>query len=236
MIKLEYLAEEIVVAVPPPKKTDSYTPIHNRRIIDLIREQASLNNLSVIDSKFKMNSDGTQTLGLFDFYSNDNDMGIRGTFLNSYDKSLSFKFSMGGVVWKCSNGCFSTEVYLKRKHTGDAEQVAKMKIISGFEMMGEYFQSLLDARNKLMSVEVDIRKASELVGRMFMEHEFITSQQMNVIKKGCQDSSLFASIFEPGYSAWDLYNNVTHSLKQSHPSDYMDDHINFHNFMIEEFK
>jgi hypothetical protein len=29
---------------------------------------------------------------------------------------------------------------------------------------------------------------------------------------------------------------VTHSLKQSHPSDYMDDHINFHNFMIEEFK
>jgi glycyl-tRNA synthetase beta subunit len=31
---------------------------------------------------------------------------------------------------------------------------------------------------------------------------------------------------------WELYNNVTFAMKQSHPSDWMQDHIDVHNFFI----
>jgi len=65
-----------------------------------------------------------------------------------------------------------------------------------------------------------------------MEHEFINSLQLNIIKKECESSNKFTTIYEPGYTAWDLYNNVTHSLKESSPTTYLQDHIDLHQFMM----
>ena len=218
-----------------PQKTNSYTPISNREVIDLITNEAIRNNLTILNSAFKTNKDRTKTIGYFDIASDDSDMGMRAVFRNSYDKSMSFAIGFGAVVWACENGCISGEITMKRKHTGSADDEAKVKIIEGFSMIGDTFETMKQARTVLKSVEVTPRVNAELIGRMFMEHDFINSVQLNIIKKECENSEKFTTIWEPGYSAWDLYNNVTHSLKESHPSSYMHDHINLHEFMMEQF-
>lgn len=218
-----------------PQKTSSYTPISNREVIDLITNEAINNNLTILNTAFKTNKDRTRTIGYFDIASDDSDMGMRAVFRNSYDKSMSFAFALGASVFICSNGMIGGEIAMKRKHTGAADDEARYKIISGVSMMGDNFQSMQKARSLLKSIEVDSRLNAELVGRMFMEHDFINSVQLNIIKKECENSDKFTTIWEPGYSAWDLYNNVTHSLKESHPSSYMHDHINLHEFMMEQF-
>jgi hypothetical protein len=236
MIKTRFVNQQELFEVPLPQRTDSYTPISNREIVDLIHEEAIRNNLTILNTSFKVNGLGTQTIGYFDIQSDDSDMGMRGLFKNSYDKSMSFGFALGTTVWVCSNGCISGEVVTKRKHTGDADDEVKYKIIEGFSMIGDTFESIKQARDRFKSIEVTPRLNAELVGRMFMEHEFINSVQLNIIKKECENSDKFTTIWEPGYSAWDLYNNVTHSLKESHPSSYMHDHIDLHQFMMEQFK
>ena len=218
-----------------PQKTGSYTPISNREIIDLINNEAVKNNLTILNTAFKTNKDRTRTIGYFDIASDDSDMGMRAVFRNSYDKSMSFAFANGATVFICSNGMIGGEVAMKRKHTGAADDDARTKIIEGISMMGDNFENMKTARSVLQSIEISPRLNAELIGRMFMEHEFINSVQLNIIKKECESSEKFNTIYNSEYSAWDLYNNVTHSLKESHPSNYMHDHINLHEFMMGAF-
>lgn len=234
MVKLDFLSEQELFVLET-NKTNSYTPVENRRIIDVIHGEALKNNLSIVNSKYKVTSGGTQVMGYYDIHSDDADMGIRATYVNSCDKTLSFKFSMGGVVWKCGNGCFSKEVFFKRKHTGSANEEAERTIAIGFEKMEEYFQAIVEARELLKNREISSKVNAELIGRLFMENEILTSVQLNSIKKECLQSENFATVNAVGYSAWDMYNHVTHGLKLSHPTDYLRNHIDFHHFMMNEF-
>jgi len=236
MIRTKLINEQELFQVPLPPRTDSYTPISNREVVDLIHNEALRNNLTIFNSSFKVNREGTKTIGYFDIRADDPEMAMRMAFRNSYDKSMSFGIAAGAKIMVCSNGCITGEIVTKRKHTGSADEEAKYKIIEGFSMIGDTFETIKQARDKFKSIEIDRKINSELVGRMFMEHEFINSVQLNIIKKECESSDKFTTIWEPGYSVWDLYNNVTHSLKESHPSTYMHDHINLHEFMMAEFK
>ena len=235
MIRNKFVsASELIEPQIHNLRTESYTPIGNREVIDLINNEAIRNNLTIVSSQFKQSSDGNKTMGYFDIGTNDSDMGMRAVFKNSYDKSMSFGLALGSVVWICSNGCVSGEIALKRKHTGSADDEAKLKVIEGFSMIGDNFLRVREAMLRLKEIEIDRKINAELIGRMFMEHEFINSVQLNIIKKECEKSENFTTIWEPGYSMWDLYNNVTHSLKESHPTTYLHDHINLHQFMMEE--
>lgn len=236
MIRTSFISEEALYNISPPQRTESYTPIDNRKIVDLIKNEAEKRNFFISASKFKANSDFKQVIGQFNIVSNNSDLGFMVAYRNSSDKSKSFGLALGAVVWICENGMISGEIITTRKHTGDADQEMSYKIIEGFSMMEDNFNSLIEAKKVLESVNIDHKVASELVGRMFMQHEIINTMQLNLLKKECEESQIFQTVYEPGFSAWDLYNNTTHVLKQSHPGNYISNHIKLHEFMMEEFK
>jgi hypothetical protein len=81
----------------------------------------------------------------------------------------------------------------------------------------------------LKQYEATEKVQAEVIGSLFLQEEIISSSQMNIIKK-----ELKAPTHNYGAegSMWELYNNVTFAMKQSHPSDWMQDHIDVHNFFL----
>jgi len=236
MIRTSFITENQLYAIPLPERTESYTPIDNGRIVDLIKEEADKRNLFISGSKFKASNNMNKVIGQFNILSNYSELGLMVAYRNSSDKSRSFGLGLGAVVWICENGMISGEVVVKRKHTEDADQDVSYKIIEGFALIEDNFGKMIEAQQKLQSVTIDHKITSELVGRMFMQHEIINTYQLNLLKKECEESQVFQTVYEPGFSAWDLYNNTTHVLKESHPGNYISDHIKLHEFMMSEFK
>ena len=89
-------------------------------------------------------------------------------------------------------------------------------------------------RDALRNTPLSKLNQSELLGRLFVDEEIITSTQISCVKK---------EINKPSYdyncndnNAWAFYNHVTHSLKMSTPKNWMQNSQNFHDFMMVEVK
>jgi len=164
MKRTQFVNLSALTSAPIPDKTNSYTPISHGEIVDLIQNEAVKRNLTIVGDSYKVNSDLTRVIGYFDIKSNNLDLGMRVAFKNSYDKSMSFGIGMGSVVWICENGVISGEVVLKRKHTGSADDDARLKIIEGFAMIEDNFLDILEARKLLQNREIDRKVNAELIG------------------------------------------------------------------------
>lgn len=232
MRKLEFIDDANILLAPTlPKKTDSYTPISNKRILDLIEEECYKNNLNVTCRNYKTTLDNNKFIGQFDLSSNHSELGLRIVFRNSYDKSMSFGFAIGAHVFVCSNGMISGEVSLKRKHTGGADQEAEEKIKYGISLASETFERLIEDKDKMQNNFINQKINAELIGRLYLEKEVLNSIQLNIVKDQLNNSKSFKTIFDQEYSIWDMYNHCTYALKESHPSTFMSDHIGLHNFI-----
>lgn len=214
--------------IPLPAKTDSYSPVAHADIIESVYEQLDKANLVVKSSNVKFARNGQQMIGTMAIESYDSEMGFKIALRNSYDKSMSVGFASGGNVWVCSNGSISGDIKLVRKHTGLVNQEIKLKIIESINAFEPALEELIVDREKLKTVELSKRLQAELVGRMFLEQDIITSTQINIIKREMDFSEHFKD-----NTLWSLYNWTTESLKQSHPSSYIEDHVKVHKFLTE---
>ena len=81
--------------------------------------------------------------------------------------------------------------------------------------------------DQFKNIEVDGQAQAELLGRMFLKEDIITSTQLNIIKREIKSPT---HDYGAADSMWELYNHVTFAMKQAHPSTWMQDHINVHDF------
>ena len=80
----------------------------------------------------------------------------------------------------------------------------------------------------MKEIVVSKRTTAELIGRMFIEEQFIAATQINIIKGQLKNPS-----FDYGAdtdSLWQLYQHTTFAMKEVHPSEWMGNHIKAHNF------
>jgi len=213
-----------------PFRTDSYTPISNREIMDLINEEAYKNDLIINGERFLANNKMTQFIGQYFIQSEESGVGMQVAFKNSYDKTMPFQTAAGAVIFVCTNSMISGEINFKRKHTGDADNNAIEKVIATFELLGEYFEKLLTERERLQTIPANLRQVAELTGRLIYEEDIINTMQANIIKDELENSKNFKHIMDFDFSMYDYYNHVTEALKRSHPRTYLQDHINLHSF------
>lgn len=213
-----------------PDKTPSYTPVPHLEIINSIQEQLDKKNMIITSEDYRVARDGKQLIGYLGIESFDKEIGFMIGFKNSYDKSMSLGFASGGKVWLCSNGCVKGDIRLIRKHTGSVDKEIKEKIVNTIEHFETSLNSIISDREKLKLVDVSKRVQAELIGRLYLEEDLITSTQINIIKHELKFSENFKDS-----SAWSLYNHVTESLKVSPPTSYIEDHIKLHEFMTKEF-
>jgi len=226
------ITELNLLDVPIPLSTDSYSPVSHGNIINAVQEQLDRNNLTITNKEYRSNSKGTQVIGIFDIHSSHNELGFRLGFKNSYDKSMSLALVAGSQVWICGNGMISGEIQFVRKHTGTVLTELRDKIIYSINQLEESFNLHLIDKSNMEQIELSDNGRNALLGKLFFDTNLIKPHQTAIIKKELTDSEY------PTFSnnnLWGVYNKVTHAFKQSHPSNYIEDHKKLHQIVMEEY-
>jgi hypothetical protein len=84
-------------------------------------------------------------------------------------------------------------------------------------------------RELMKQVELTKRQQGELIGRMIVEEGFISSSELNIIRKELQHPT---HNYGAESSLWELYQHTTFSLKETHPVNWMTDHMSAHSFFV----
>jgi len=229
-----------------PWNNDTYTPVSNKFIMDFIEDKVNNAGLVIKNNEFKtaVNDKGLVkgVIGSYDISTDNNDFGQRIMFRNSYDKSMSFAFCCGTVVWICSNGCVSGDYVYKRIHRGVITEESSTtiddiveNITGGFGMMQVAFESNVKQLEELKHFEISPNESYNILGELFFKQEVINITQMSIIKRELEYSRNFKHLGDTDFTAYDLYNNITESLKKRHPSTYLNDHITTHKLFEKTF-
>ena len=213
-----------------PKATASYCPISNKEVIYTALEELDKNGFTVKSEFHKTDSSKNKFVGAFIVSGGNSEMDIMFGYKNSYDRSMSAAFALGSNIMICSNSVVTGEIAMIRKHTGTANIDLKLGIREGVKRLGDNFISIEKQLEEMKSKEITKRIQSELIGRLFLEEELITAQQLSIIKKELKVESFDYGIKD---SMYNLYQAVTHSMKVSHPRTYLRGHIDAHKFFIE---
>jgi len=217
-----------------PASTDSYSAVSHQNIIEAVYEQLDKRNLQVVNEKYNVAANGDKVIGYFDLnYNNNSEMGMRLAFRNSYDKSMSVAFVAGTQVWICENGCISGEIQFLRKHTGSVISELYNKINTTIEQLEDHFLRTERHSIQMKSIELPKIKAAELYGRMFMVEDIISPTQLSIVKKELNEPT--HKVFEEE-TLWSAYNHVTFALKEAHPLNYINQHVNLHKFVEAEYQ
>ena len=226
-------ARDILINTEIPQQTKTYKPVSHKQLIDL-----TLNGIH--NAGFKLDSEhysaarnGNVANGRFSIADvADSEMQLQIGWQNSYDKSLTLKFAIGTRIFICQNGCVSGDMgAFKRKHVGEIQEFTPSAISEYIRSASEAFRRMQQEREQMKNVEVTKRTKAELIGRMYLEDQFISSTQLNIIGR-----ELKAPTHDYGApdSMWELYNYVTFAMKETHPSFWMDNHMNAHRFFVNE--
>ena len=231
MTKYEVKSQELFTT-PVPKQTRTYKPVSHEELINLTLNSIYQAGFKLEKESYSWAREGKVANGRYTIKDvSDTEMQLQIGWQNSYDRSLSLKFAMGTQIYICKNGSVSGDYgSLKKAHKGNIQEFTPMAISSYIKKAGEGFRRMQNQREAMKQIEINKTVTAELIGRMYLEHELITSTQLNIIKKELKEPTFN---YESKGSMWELYNFVTYSLKEEHPSNWMQSHINAHNFFLD---
>ena len=225
--------KELMMNTPVPVQTRTYKPVSHSQLIDLTLNSIEKAGFTLDKETYSAAADGQVANGRFSI-SNvaDSEMQLQIGWQNSYNKQLTLKFAIGTRIFICQNGCVSGDFgTFKKKHVGEIQSFTPQAITDYIKSAGETFTIMQKQRDEMKQVEITKRVKAELIGRMILEEQFITSTQLNIMSR-----ELKAPTHDYGApdSLWELYNYTTFAMKQSHPANWMDSHIKAHRFFVNE--
>ena len=225
--------KELMMNTPVPVQTRTYKPVSHSQLIDLTLNSIEKAGFALDKETYSAAADGQIANGRFSI-SNvaDSEMQLQIGWQNSYNKQLTLKFAIGTRIFICQNGCVSGDFgTFKKKHVGEIQSFTPQAITDYIKSAGETFTIMQKQRDEMKQVEITKRVKAELIGRMILEEQFITSTQLNIMSR-----ELKAPTHDYGApdSLWELYNYTTFAMKQSHPANWMDSHIKAHRFFVNE--
>jgi len=226
--------KEELFNVPIPQKTDSYTPVPNRDLILAIEEVLDNYGYNTIAEHYELGGKGQQMFGyktlVSPSYNGDGEQQRTLGFRNSYNKSLAVGIVSGSRVIVCSNLMFEGDIVKLRKHTTNVFADLYNMIVDAILGIEINFEKLLKDTERLKSCEISKTDMAELLGKMFIEEELITSTQLNHIKNSWKEKG------EEHMTGWDFMNYCTDSMKVLHPSTRIDSQLKVHNYIDTTFK
>lgn len=224
--------KELIMNTAVPVQTRTYKPVSHSQLIDLTLETIEKAGFRLANETYSAARDGRVANGRYAIENiADSEMQLQIGWQNSYDKSLSLKFAIGTRILVCSNGCVSGDFgAFKKKHQGEIQTFTPTAIADYIKSSGEVFGRIQHDRESMKQIEITRRTKAELIGRMMIEEQFITSTQLNIISR--ELSSPTHDYGAPD-SLWELYNYTTFAMKETHPSDWMNSHIKAHTFFMD---
>jgi hypothetical protein len=222
--------KQTIISTAVPMQTRTYKPIAHEQLIDLTLNAIDRAGFTLGTESYTSALNGNVANGRFTISSvADSEMQLEVGWQNSYDKSLTLKFAIGTRIMVCKNGCVSGDFgAFKHKHVGDIQTFTPETITNHILSAGDTFVQMQRDRDAMKEIVVSKRTTAELIGRMFIEEQFIAATQINIIKGQLKNPS-----FDYGAdtdSLWQLYQHTTFAMKEVHPSEWMGNHIKAHNF------
>jgi len=225
-------ARGMLLAAPIPKETRTYKPVSHEQLIDLTLESIHQAGFTLDQESYTSAKEGRVANGKFSIKNvADSEMQLQIGWQNSYDKSLSLKFAIGTKIFICANGCVSGDYgAFKKKHVGEIQTFTPQAITEYIKHAGDAFTKMQAEREAMKNIDIDKRLQAELIGRMYIEEQFIESTQLNIIKRELKNPTYD---YNAANSLWELYQFTTFSMKEVHPSLWMNNHIDAHSFFVE---
>lgn len=229
IIKISGLTKEEILKVKTPEKTDSYTPVPYSLILSTIEKESKKMGMDILKEDFRTSNGGNKLVGIYQLVNNQEDAidpsspdRITNTiaFRTSHDKSMAFGVFSGASVLVCTNGMYAGNISYLKKHIKDVDIELQEQIKIQLDSMSSVYRKMLFFKENLKEIEISKRVTAEILGRLIFEQKVLRSTQINLIKEQMRFSKYFN-----GNSAWDLYNNVTESLKLSAPIQYHNNHV-----------
>jgi Domain of unknown function (DUF932) len=223
-----------IVATKVPAQTNRYKPVSHAQLIDLTLGGIESSGFKLDKQIYTQAGDGQVANGRYTI-SNiaDSEMQIQIGWQNSYNRQVSLKFAIGIHVFICANGMVNGDMgTFKRKHVGDIQEFTPQSITEYIKSAGESFREMQIQRELMKQVEITKRQQGELIGRMVVEEGFISSSEMNIIRKELQRPT---HNYGAESSLWELYQHTTFSMKETHPVNWMSDHISAHSFFVNAY-
>ena len=230
-----------LLSVPTPPATNTYAPISHSEIHKAILAEANDNGFEVsgIDIRSKTGKNCIVMYGLIDKLSscNDPEIGIRVGFKNSYDRTMSFGFALGSVVFICGNGMVSGEYTIKKQHRmKDVNIYAKDLIHEYFKQVRpEHMQNIVFA-NELKKQTVNENDAARIIGELFINNKIINQSQLRKMTNEMYNSEKFNNFNNSSeITAWDLYNHGTEVLKSAANVNHFNRHVSYNDYFRNTF-
>lgn len=220
---------------PIPEKTDSYTPISHKSVITYSTGTLQKMGFKIKNSIYRSSVDGFIGQGEYHLqYGDDPEMGLMLAWQNSYNKQVSFKYAIGAHVFVCANGMVAGDLAsYKRKHTGTADHDALQHIETYISDAKMIFERLIHDREKLKNYDMSAKGVAEMIGRMYIHDQIITSTQINIMKRELENPTFDYGVDR--YNAWSVYNYATHAFKEDNPRNWIKRHTDLHDFFAFEF-
>jgi len=225
--------KEYLLSVEVPQQERVYKPVPNAVLINNTLEAIDKSGFNIEKEIYYTGGKGQQMLGRIGINMGDSNIGMELAFHNSYDKSLSLKFVLGDKIWLCQNGqCYGSEGNYKSKHTGIIQSEAPKNIQLYLESLENKFETVLKRKSRFEEIEVTKKTCAELLGRLYVEEEIITSTQLSIVKREIENPSFD---YNADGSLWQFANHLTYSLQETHPKEYIDKSLKLFNFFEQEY-
>ncbi|NCC41617.1 MAG: DUF932 domain-containing protein, partial [Gammaproteobacteria bacterium] len=209
-------------------KTETYEPVPNKFLIELIKETSGDYGYEISSVEYKASKGGNIVLGTFSFEGIDEDMGAQMAFLNSYDKSRRVTIATGAVIFVCTNGMINAEEVFVRKHTGSVRDDVMDTIENQILRMRDNYDDLISFKETTKLVSISIEEMYRLSGDLFFSTELVSSQDLSKLKKQFSDKNF--GITGERVNLFQIYNWFTEIFKETNSMDHIQRHIKFHNY------
>ena len=220
-----------LIAVPLPAKTASYTVISHDFIINHAKNELKKAGFEIVSEEYRANNNLEVARGSYIIKRNDDPTFVMSfNWVNSYDKSTKFQCAVGGYSWENNAYIIDKEdnAFI-RKHTGDADSLAKDIIgekISGAE---KYYKDLLQTKKQMEHLTVNRNQIAAILGDLYFTYDMISIEQLSSIKKEYNKPSYVYST--PSDSLWTVYCHILTVVKSSHPKLWLHQQGFIHNYL-----
>jgi hypothetical protein len=231
-IKTTYVAtKQEILGATIPAESKTYKPFSHQEVIDITLNSIATSGFTLDKESYSSCRDHNVAVGRYTIKDvADPEMQLEISWLNSYNKTKRLTWGIGSQVRICMNGMISADMgAFKKKHQGNIQDYSPRAIVEYVKRAADVFRQMQRERDEMKQIEVNKTITAHILGEMFLQEDFITTTQLNIIKREISNPT---HDYNSDKSMWELYNFVTFSLKDLHPSLYLTNHMDAHRYFV----
>lgn len=224
--------KEFLLAIPPPEKTKSYTPIEHSVFINELQDEVRKQGYEIAEERYLPASSGQILTGTFRLKGDGTELSPALGFTNSYNKMRKASLAAMAMVLVCKNGMMANAAVggYTRKHSGTALEDIRMHMVEVVGSLQQEYEKLQRNMEEMKQIETNKEMIAKLVGDMYVNENLIKATQLGILNKEIHFSKDFKDM-----NLWNFYNHVTEAFKDNHPMDYDKQMIKFHTYVADKF-